>query len=101
MAKQLGNISPLTLCHRIGTSVNLIDPATLQTTDVSSPIYWRTPFRPLADVQDLAEFIVLELEPLGKQKGRHFLAEATVARASDMGTSDQTFYTRTHLGGVI
>jgi nonsense-mediated mRNA decay protein 3 len=101
MAKQLGNISPLTLCHRVGTSVNLIDPATLQTTEVSTPVFWRSPFKPLADVQDLADFIILEIEPLGQQKGRFFLAEATVARASDMGSSDQTFYTRTHLGGVI
>ncbi|KAF2736164.1 nonsense-mediated mRNA decay protein-like protein 3 [Polyplosphaeria fusca] len=101
MAKQLGNISPLTLCHRVGTSINLIDPGTLQTTDVSTPVYWRSPFRPLADVQDLVEFIILDIEPLGQQKGRFFLAEATVARSSDMGSSDQTFYTRTHLGGIL
>ncbi|KAF2690508.1 nonsense-mediated mRNA decay protein-like protein 3 [Lentithecium fluviatile CBS 122367] len=101
LARKIGNISPLTLCHRIGTSVNLIDPATLQTADVDTAVYWRTPFRPLADVQDLTEFIVLDIEPLGAQKGRFFLAEATVARASDMGSNDSTYYTRTHLGGVL
>jgi nonsense-mediated mRNA decay protein 3 len=101
LARKIGNISPLTLCHRIGTSVNLIDPSTLQTADVDTSVYWRTPFRPLADVQDLTEFIVLDIEPLGTQKGRFFLAEATVARASDMGSNDSTYYTRTHLGGVL
>lgn len=101
LARKLGNISPMTLCHRIGTSVNLLDPTTLQTAEVDTGVYWRTPFRPLADVQDLTEFIVLDIEPLGTQKGRHFLAEATVARASDMGSNDTTFYTRTHLGGVL
>ena len=50
---------------------------------------------------DLVEFIVLEIEPLGQQKGRNFLAEATVARASDMGSNDSTYYTRTHLGGIL
>jgi len=52
-------------------------------------------------VQDLTEFIVLDIDTLGVQKGRFFLAEATVARASDMGSNDSTFYTRTHLGGVL
>lgn len=101
MAKKIGNIRPITLCHRIGTSVSLMDVTTLQTADVSTDIYWRSPFRPLADVQDLSEFIVLDIEPLGTQKGRYFLAEATVARASDMGSNDQTYYTRTHLGGIL
>lgn len=91
----------MTLCHRVGTSVNLIDPTTLQTADVSTDIYWRTPFRPIADVQDLVEFVVLDIEPLGASKGRYFLAEATVARASDMGVNDQTYYVKTHLGGIL
>ena len=50
---------------------------------------------------DLVEFIVLDIEPLGQQKGRNFLAEATVTRASDMGSNDSTYYTRTHLGGIL
>ncbi|KAL8666292.1 MAG: hypothetical protein Q9202_001561 [Teloschistes flavicans] len=101
LAKQAGNIAPLTLCHRVGTSVNLIDPNTLQTTDISSPIYWRSPFGSLADVQELVEFIVMDIEPSGIQKGRFFLAEATVARASDLGSNEITFFTRTHLGGIL
>jgi nonsense-mediated mRNA decay protein 3 len=101
MAKKVGNINPMTICHRVGTSINLLDPTTLQTADVSTEIFWRAPFRPLADVQDMAEFIVLDIEPLGTSKGRWFLAEATVARASDLGTNDQTYYTRTHLGGIL
>ncbi|KAF2496642.1 nonsense-mediated mRNA decay protein 3 [Lophium mytilinum] len=101
LAKSIGNVNPLTLCYRIGTSVNLIDVTTLQTADVSTEIYWRAPFRPLADVQELVEFVVLDIEPLGPSKGRFALAEATVARASDMGANDATFYTRTHLGGVL
>jgi nonsense-mediated mRNA decay protein 3 len=44
---------------------------------------------------------VLDIEPLGVQKGRYFLAEATVGRASDLGKNEQTYYTKTHLGGVL
>jgi len=101
LAKSIGNISPLALCYRIGTSVNLIDPNTLQTADVPSNIYWRSPFKNLADVQELVEFVVLDIESLGQQNGRFFLAEATVARASDLGFNDKTYFTRTHLGGVL
>lgn len=101
LAKQIGNISPLTLCYRVGTSINLIDPNTLQTTDVSTPIYWRSPFASLADVQELVEFVVMDIEPVGLPKGRFLLAEATVARASDLGVNDTTYFVRTHLGAVL
>lgn len=101
LAKSIGNISPLTLCYRVGTSINLIDPNTLQTADVSTPIYWRSPFNSLADVQELVEFVVMDIEPIGPPKGRFVLAEATVARASDLGSNDTTYFTRTHLGAVL
>lgn len=101
LAKSIGNISPLTLCYRVGTSINLIDPNTLQTADVATPIYWRSPFSSLADVQELVEFIVMDIEPIGLPKGRFILAEATVARASDLGSNDTTYFTRTHLGNIL
>jgi nonsense-mediated mRNA decay protein 3 len=101
LAKQIGNISPLVLCHRIGTSVNFLDPNTLQTAEVSSPIYWRTPFTSLMEAPDMVEFIVMDIEPLGPQKGKWTLSECTVARASDLGSNDKTYYARTHLGGLL
>ena len=101
LAKQVGNISPLTICYRVGTSINLLDPTTLQTADVSTPIYWRSPFTSLADVQELVEFVVMDIEPTGSEKGKFVLAEATVARTSDLGVNDKTYYTRTHMGGVL
>ena len=101
LAKQIGNISPLTICYRVGTSINLLDPNTLQTADLSTTIYWRSPFSALADVQELVEFIIMDIEPTGIQKGKFFLAEATVARASDLGSNDTTYFTRTHLGGIL
>jgi nonsense-mediated mRNA decay protein 3 len=101
LAQQIGNINPIALCHRVGTSINLLDPNTLQTTDVSTPIYWRAPFTNLADVSELVEFVVLDIDLTGVEKGRWALAEATVARASDLGRNNKTFFTRTHLGNVL
>jgi len=101
LAKQSGNIFPLGLCYRIGTSLNILDPSTLQTAEISTPIYWRAPFTTLADVQELVEFVIMDISSLGVQKGRWLLAEATVARASDMGSNTKEYYTRTHLGNVL
>ncbi|KAI9679302.1 MAG: hypothetical protein M1817_005322 [Caeruleum heppii] len=101
LAKSSGNISPLTLCHRVGTSLNVLDPHTLQTAEIPTAIYWRAPFTSLADVQSLVEYVIMDIELLGPSKGRLFLAEATVAKSSDLGVNDTTYFTRTHLGGLL
>jgi len=101
LANALGNIAPLVLCYRVGTSVNFLDPSTLQTADLSTKQFFHSPFKTLSDVQELVEFIVLDIEPIGQQRGRFVLSEATIARASDMGSNDTSYFARTHLGGVI
>ena len=101
LAKQSGNVSPLLLCYKIGTSVCLMDPQTLQTADISGPIYWRSPFTSLADAPELVEFIVMDIEPTSQRNGKWKLGEATVAKASDLGSNDRTYFTRTHLGGLL
>jgi nonsense-mediated mRNA decay protein 3 len=98
LARSIGNIAPLSLCYRVGTAVNVLDPTTLQVASISTKEYWHTPFSYLANVTDLTEFIVLDIEPLGPQRGHYVLAEATVSLATDM---DTTFYCRTHLGGYL
>ncbi|KAI5451426.1 ribosome-binding protein [Naganishia albida] len=111
LAKQWGNINPLTFCSRVGNSIHLMDPSTLQHTDVTAPLYWRQPFDSLATVRDLVEFIVLDIEPSGPVKGKFVLADAQVVRNSGsgatagdedgMGGGDGIFHTRTHLGAIL
>ena len=101
LAKQIGNIPPLCLCYRIGTAVYLLDPNTLHTAELSSDVYWRQPFRPLADATSMVEFIVMDIEATGIRKGKWVLAEVTVARASDLGVNDNVYFTRTHLGHLL
>jgi len=117
-ARSLGNISPLTVCTRVGNSIHLLDPQTLQFCDVTTPVYWRTPFFPLASVTDLFEFTVLDIEPSGPVKGKWVLADAQVAlsgafrssgsRGDDVemdyelaSSANQIFHTRTHLGAIL
>ncbi|KAK7043781.1 ribosome-binding protein [Paramarasmius palmivorus] len=119
LAKQLSNISPLVICARVGNSLSLIDPATLQHAEVTAPIYWRAPFDSLATVSDLVEFTVLDIEPdYSRAKGKHTTADAQVALAGafrssgnskdgdemdfeSTGLTNQIFHTRTHLGSIL
>lgn len=106
------------MCTRVGSSIQLLDPSTLQSTDITAPVYWRAPFDSLATVTDLVEFMVLDIEPSGPRKGKLVLADAQVAlsgafRSSgtheDDGMMDyessmlanQIFHTRTHLGAIL
>lgn len=77
--------------------MNLLDPQTLQTAEVSSKVYWRAPFTPLAQVTDLVEFIIMDIEPI-QQKGKMMLAEATICPANNLSV---TFFARTHLGNLL
>lgn len=73
--------SPLTICTRVGNSIHLLDPSTLQSAEITSPIYWRAPFDSLATVSELVEFTVLDIEPSGVTRGKYVLADAQVAPA--------------------
>lgn len=109
LARQWGNISPLTICSRVGNSLHLLDVTTLQQTEVSSPVYWRNPFDSLATVSDLVEFVILDIEPTGAQRGKWVLADAQVTRSTGSGRQadedgrgdDGIFHTRTHLGRFL
>ncbi|KAF7331572.1 60S ribosomal export protein NMD3 [Mycena kentingensis (nom. inval.)] len=120
LARAMSNIHPLTLCVRVGNSLQLLDPMTLQTADLSTTSYWRTPFESLATVSDLVEFTVLDIEPDGRARGKFLMADAQVAlagafRAHDAdammldaydeyassGRAAQIFHTRTHLGAIL
>lgn len=83
---------------------------TLQQTDVTAPIYWRTPFDSLATSSDLVEFLVLDIEPSGPTRGKYVLADAQVTLANskskgmmedDAMGDDGIYHTRTHLGGIL
>ncbi|ODV97582.1 hypothetical protein PACTADRAFT_100 [Pachysolen tannophilus NRRL Y-2460] len=101
LAHSLGNISRIVLCSKVSNSLQFIDPTTLQIADLTPGVYWRDAFPSLCDVTQLVEFIVLDVEPTGESKGKHVLADITVARAADLGSNDQTFYIRSHLGGIL
>lgn len=102
LAKSMGNISRLVLCSKITNSIQFIDPANLHIEDMQATVYWRWGFQSLADVTQLVEFMVLDVEPTGERRGKYLMADVTCVRASDMGgSSNEEFYIRSHLGGLL
>ncbi|KCV70029.1 nonsense-mediated mRNA decay protein 3 [Fonticula alba] len=97
----LGNMGPLVLCSKIGNSVHLVDPNTLQIAEMSAASYWRSPFTTLCNIKSLTEYIVLDVEPLGPVRGKNVLCEMELARKSDFGFNDTTFFVRSHLGAIL
>lgn len=98
-AKTLSSISQLVLAHKVSNSIHFIDPQTLRAADISSAVYWRTPFKALADIQDMVEFTVLDVEITGVVRGKHHMADIEVVRSS--GTADQTYNVRSHMGAIL
>lgn len=120
LARQLGSISPLLVCTRVGNSLHLTDPQTLQVAELSAAVYWRTPFDSLASITDLVEFTLLDVESSGRAHGKMLLADAQVALAGAFRSSggadedemmlddyelstgnEQIYHTRTHLGAIL
>jgi nonsense-mediated mRNA decay protein 3 len=116
--QQLGNIDPLTLCTRVGNSLHLLHPSTLRSCELIASTYWRAPIDSLANVSDLVEFTVLDIEPSGLTHGKWEMEDAQVATSGafrSTGTyeddhmmdfetassTNQIFHTRTHLGGIL
>ncbi|KAF8211804.1 NMD3-domain-containing protein [Mycena galopus ATCC 62051] len=115
-ARAMSSMNQLAVCARVGNSLQLLDPTSLQAADISSAAYWRTTFDSLATVSDLVEFTVLDVEPTGKTRGKWVLADAQVALAGafrahnpdedtmmdyDGGRAAQIYHTRTHLGAIL
>ncbi|CAH1761313.1 16210_t:CDS:2 [Entrophospora sp. SA101] len=101
ISRSLGNISQLVICYRVGNSIHVMDPNTLAVSELATATYWRTPFNALASAQSLTEYYVLDVEPLPQVRGKYMLAEVQVAKSTDFGRNDQTYFVRTHLGNIL
>ncbi|KAK2465867.1 hypothetical protein APHAL10511_001508 [Amanita phalloides] len=130
LARSLSNISPLAICTRVGSSVIVLDPSTLQQADIPAHVFWRASFESLATVSDLVEFTVLDVDVDRRQphrggghgKSKLLMADAQIALAGAfrssgrkgdaydedgmmdyeaLGETNQIYHTRTHLGAIL
>lgn len=112
LARSLGNIGQICVCHRVTNSIYLIDPATLQTTDISSQVYWRQPFEAIGSLKQMTEYTVMNAEIIldkerrtfigqGPLSQKHVLSDVWVVRSSELGMTEDLIHTRTHLGHLL
>ncbi|KFM68812.1 60S ribosomal export protein NMD3, partial [Stegodyphus mimosarum] len=112
LARVLGNIGQICVCHRVTNSIYLIDPCTLQTADVSNQQYWRTPFQAIGSLKEFTEYTVMDTEYIldserrtfagqGPLSHKHVLADAWVVRSRELGLTEDFIHTRTHLGHIL
>lgn len=105
-----GGMSPICLVLRVASSVHLIDPTTAQIAEVNTLAYWKSPFHAMLNSPQLVEYTVMDVEPLeqrhsfpgqGPISQRHVVADCWLIRTSELGLTNDTIHTRTHLGHLL
>ncbi|KAH3759283.1 60S ribosomal export protein [Pelomyxa schiedti] len=96
-----GSVGPLCLCHKVTSTIHVLDPTTLKHAEISAAGYWSAPFRALGNAKQLVEFTVMDINPIRCQNyGKYSLAEAEVIKTSELGHGAPIFC-RTHLGSIL
>ncbi|GBN49555.1 60S ribosomal export protein NMD3 [Araneus ventricosus] len=112
LSRTLGNIGQICVCNRVTNSIYLIDPRTLQTADISSQQYWRTPFHAIGSLKNYTEYTVMDTSFIldseritfagqGRISTKHALADAWVVKSSELGITESLIHSRTHLGHLL
>lgn len=109
----LAAAAPLMICHKMSTSVHLLDPLTLRGCDIPAYEYWKRPLESAATRSSMTEFVVLNVEELEMEqagtrakhhlagRGKMKLADIEVARSQDFGVNDDRLIVRSHLGAIL
>ena len=82
--------------------VTVHDPVTMRQVWIDPEKYWRYPFKASASAKQMIEYVILGVE-VGSfvQTSAQLCADVEVARASDLGTNDTTFFVKTHLSNIL
>lgn len=115
VANTIGGGAPqLMVCHRVASSISLVDPLTLKGLDMSNVTYWKHPVKSICNRRHLTKFMVLQVELVEPERsrptqqrhnlsgrGRMQLADVELARVSDLGRNDDKVTVRCHLGHIL
>ena len=109
LSRKFGGIGPLVLCYKISKSINIVDVKTMEAYEIDNATYWKYQFGPLLSRSDLVPFVVVNIdnvdfnvnESKAAKRNKFKLAEVEVQRDSDIGVTDKTYFTYTHLGEVL
>eukprot|EP01022_Parablepharisma_sp_SALTPOND_P017866 TRINITY_DN2901_c4_g1_i1.p3 TRINITY_DN2901_c4_g1~~TRINITY_DN2901_c4_g1_i1.p3 ORF type:complete len:566 (+),score=39.86 TRINITY_DN2901_c4_g1_i1:9070-10767(+) len=114
LQKELGGSSPICLVSKMASMLQLLDPINQRTYSVDNEAYWSHEFKPICTRKQLAEFIVLNVEPIHSkhshmsvnmsrvdEAANYCYADVELQRITDFGENDNRFYAKTHLGNVL
>jgi|TARA_B100001741_G_scaffold81364_1_gene65958 nonsense-mediated mRNA decay protein 3 len=102
LSKEFGSVGPVMLCTRVSNSLQFTDPVTMRQVWIDPEKYWRYPFKASASAKQMIEYVILDVEvDHSSRQGKLCMADVEVARASDFGTNDTTFFVKTHLGNIL
>lgn len=105
-----GNIASLCIIQNVASSIHLIDPLTAQKAEISSTNYFRYPFLSICDPKQLVEYTVMDVEIMKNRKSfpgqgfvsmKHVVADVFLVKSSELGISESTIHTKTHLGHLL
>jgi nonsense-mediated mRNA decay protein 3 len=106
----LNAVAPLMICHKMSTSIHLVDPLTLRGCDLPAYEYWKKPLESVATRSQMTEFIVINVEEIEAPevgtrpkhhlagRGKMQLADIEVGRSQDV---NDRLIVRSHLGAIL
>ncbi|KAF8366251.1 hypothetical protein PRIPAC_84080 [Pristionchus pacificus] len=111
LAQSFGNMSQIAVCLRVSNVITLIDPRTLQMSDVQGITFWREPFETLCNPKMLTSFYVMDVEKVedlhrgvghGFVSKKHELADVWLVRSDQVGNNNiDPVCSRSHLGHLL
>ncbi|XP_015512894.1 60S ribosomal export protein NMD3 [Neodiprion lecontei] len=112
LTHHLGNISPICLVYRTTNVIHLMDVSSGQIAEINATTYWRYPFNSICNPKQLTEYVVIDIEPIkekdkkifpgqGAVSNKHVVSDVWLVKASELGISENTIHTRTHLGYIL
>ncbi|XP_014241897.1 60S ribosomal export protein NMD3 [Cimex lectularius] len=112
MASHFGGISQVCIVQRVSNNIHLIDPSSSQIAEVTGTNYWRDPFKSIFNPKQLSQYIVMDIEPIADSERKlfpgqghisikHVLCDVWLVKESDLGMTESTIHTRSHLGHIL
>jgi nonsense-mediated mRNA decay protein 3 len=101
LCASMGGLGPVVLCHKVFSSIVLMDPSSLRVGEILGTFYWKMPFLSVASSKQQSEFYIIDIRIMpGHSNGKMQLADATVCLANEVGQGRE-WIIRTHLGNVL
>lgn len=106
LARSLGNIGQIVVVTRVTHSIYLVDPKTLKTAQVTTSMFFKTPFKSLGGTKQLTSFTVMDIEQHDSSRHQasdqhHILSDAWIVKTSEVGVNDSFIHVKTHLGHLL